>query len=110
MSASILLASQNPLVRVICLFASLVPMTLLSGAVFWSLWGWFVTPLWPRPISYAEAVGLMLVVQFVRGVGRPDSGPIERTDLWRSVEQFLLRLAAIAFFWGLAAGFHAALF
>jgi hypothetical protein len=110
LSASIFLTSQNPFARIIYLLVSLVPLVLASGLILQSLWGWFITPLWPKPISYAEAVGIVLVAKFIRGMSITAPAPDAPRDLWSLLERSFLQIVAMTLFWGLAAIFHAALF
>ena len=109
LSASIFLASQNPFARIIYLLVSIIPLILASGLFLQSLWGWFIRPLWPRPITYAEAVGIMLVAVFLRGISSTDPNPAAPKDLWSLLKRSVLQIFAMALFWVLAAAFHAAL-
>lgn len=106
LSASIYLTSANPIARIIYSLVSLVPLILVSALVLQSLWGWYIIPLWPRPISYREAAGIMWVLLFLRGVTRLDSTPSESGDLWSQLQRSLFQIVAMALFWCVAAAFH----
>ena len=89
--------------------AGIVWTTLFAAVIFRSMWTWFVLPLWPRQISYAEAVGVLLIFSFVRGLQ-----VIEHTSRpWHFgsfMQREALKLVAYTVFWGIAAGLHALLF
>jgi hypothetical protein len=109
-TAALFLSTDNPLARVLLLIVSLVPVALFEAAVFRSMWQWFVTPLWPRPISYAEAVGLTLLTFLVLRTPWSSLTVKERPDLWMLLKQIAAALLGRALIWGLAAACHLLLF
>lgn len=46
--------------------AALIPLGVWGGYVLSVMWGWFVAPLGVPSLSVAQAVGIMLLVGFLR--------------------------------------------
>jgi len=88
---------------------SWVWMTLLGAVVFRSMWGWFIVPLWPRQITYAESAGILLIVGFLRGLQVTET-PSRPWHFQSFMQREGARVAAFAIAWGIAAAFHAILF
>ena len=107
-AGALFLSNDSPFARVLLIVGSLIPVMLFEALVLRSMWLWFVTPLWPRPISYPEALGLTLL-SFLLRTNRW-SLPDERRDLWIQLKQILAHLLVRTLIWGLAAACHALLF
>ena len=108
-AGALFLSNNDPFARVLLTVGSLIPVVLFEALVLRSMWLWFVTPLWPRPISYAEALGLTLL-SFLLRANRWSLPDNERRDLWIQLKQILAHLLGRALIWGFAAACHALLF
>ena len=103
------LLTGTPVAMFLLTLGSWVWTTLLGAVVFRSMWGWFIVPLWPRPITYAEAAGILLIVGFLRGIGVTET-PNRPWHFQSFMRREGARVAAFAIAWCIAAGFHVFLF
>jgi hypothetical protein len=44
----------------------IVPLAIWNGAVISILWGWFIVPLGAPPLTVAHAIGVSLLIGFIR--------------------------------------------
>ena len=110
----LMLASDSPLVWISVLLASVFIRIFVGALVVQSMWNWFITPIWPRQITYPEALGLTLILMFcivfVRGFQLIEPKRRPTTDLWALVKPGYLHLSAMFIFWFFAAGFRVFLY
>lgn len=99
---------QPSLGKLLCILALTValgiPGALYSGLVLQDLWGWFVEPLGAPKIGLIQAVGLLLIVAFARGLPKRSDHEMtfRRTFSWAGS-----RLLFVSLGWGLGAIWHA---
>ncbi len=108
-AGALFLSNDGPLARVLLIVGSLIPVMLFEALVLRSMWLWFVTPLWPRPISYPEALGLILL-SFLLRANRWSLPDNQRRDLWIQLKQIIAHLLGRALIWAFAVVCHAVLF
>ena len=108
-SLALLLSTSNPALSALVAVMWLVPQTLFSAVIMRSLWTWFIVPLGPRPINYAGAVGITLILNFARWAPLGDIKSAT-PDLWWQLNNMAAQLTALAVWWAIAAGFHLVFF
>lgn len=108
-SIALLLSTRKPLPLILFTAVELVSTPLAAAVITRSLWNWFIVPLGPKPINYAEAVGLTFTLMFLRGLRlRIPKKPLD--DLWARLTDVTAHWSALAVLWGVAAIFHAVLY